>query len=99
VLYVLGDETVSDFSSLDVMVSSGKITKVDLKEKNDFRIRFQLFEWGSFNCFIMMDEVESRDTFVGFSSGQAVIGNMMVDGEIFAVYYLPDTLKNQSVVG
>jgi hypothetical protein len=102
-LYVLGDETVPDFSSLENLASAGKIRKINLKEKNEFCFYFMPVEEYTNDCLIMTEmPIGSIGSWVRFQNGVAVIetGNIddLFQGELFGFEYLQDILKNQSIL-
>jgi hypothetical protein len=100
-LYVLGDETAPDFSSLENLASAGKIRKINLKEKNEFCFYVFLPYPGSERYLITTEmPIGTIGSWVGFHNGNAVIETGDIDnlGEFFGFEHLQDTLKNQSIL-
>ena len=74
VLYVLGDEDVTDVSTLEGLASEGRIRKVDLSEDKSFIFSFVLVEQYSTD-FLIKSAVSDESEFVRFQNGVAVLIN------------------------
>jgi hypothetical protein len=105
-LYVLGDETISDFSSLENLASAGKIRKINLKEKNEFCFYFLIdpINEGSSDFFIMTEKPSGNNgSWITIQNGRVVVktGNVSEDFDISAICnfeYLQETIRDQSIV-